>query len=209
MQTDTVSSKVGYYWHTWWKEIKISHFWQHMTKLRVAKSELTFISFFKDFWTFCHPHDLLTWFPSVSSSKHVTTSQGSGRSTSPDFLKNFYINLPSHCWSVVWCFQFFLFREIQHGEIENQNFFYIWILCLILRGIILEFEWQTKDFEQITDKYTQGSGRSLEILICLKNFYLNLWLVKSINNQVNFQLDFQLFFFNCCCCFSGSQQSSA
>ena len=139
-----------------------------MTKLRVAKSELTFISFFKDFWTFCHPHDLLTWFPSVSSSKHVTTSQGSVRSSIvllwyillTDFLENFYKILPSHshCWSVVWCFQFFLFREIQHGEIENQNFFYIWILCLNLRGIILEFEWQKKDFEQITDKYTQGSG---------------------------------------------------
>ena len=47
-----------------WKEIKISHFWQHMTKLRV-KSELTFISF-QGFLNFLSSKSC-SWFPSVSS----------------------------------------------------------------------------------------------------------------------------------------------
>ena len=167
-----------------------------MTKLRVAKSELTFISFLKDFWTFCHPHDLLTWFPSVSSSKHVTTSQGSGRSTSPDFLKNFYINLPSHCWSVVWCFQFF-FSWNWKPELTR-------FLFLNLRAIIFEFEWQTKDFEQITDEYwfLKAPAGLLKFWFSEKLFRKlakSLFICCKCFRQVRDLLGFRLVFTNCCC----------
>ena len=137
-----------------------------MTKLRVAKSELTFISFFKDFWTFCHPHDLLTWFPSVSSSKHVTTSQGSGRSTSPDFLKNFYINLPSHCWSVVWCFQFFFVK------LKTRTYdFCFWIFAPLFSNL--------NDRQKTLSKSRTNTGFSRLRPVSwnsdfLKNFFVNL-----------------------------------
>ena len=113
-----------------------------MTKLRVAKSELTFISFLKDFWTFCHPHDLL-----ISICFKQQTCYNFSR-LRPVYFSWFSEKLLHKLAKslLICCLMFSIFFR----EIENQN---LRFLFLNLRGIIFEFEWQTKDFEQITDKY--------------------------------------------------------